>query len=263
MGKTGTANTNIDPIIMLENQENTIQSDEAEDTTSNHSNDEGTPTTETQIVFLMGLPASPLELLEGTTTTKYKDAILMSLPAIPPELLDFPDFNITFPVVITNLPMNPPESQQKIQSKQHTDEDHSDPAYEQSEHKHSEDSASEDGKVIKKRTQKEKCHDWGFDVLNIVQHADTAELVPPDGTWIHCEFIHSESRWEQSIDDLFRDQVTQIQEIKGEATITIYVEQLQQQREELKKDIQKDVTEKVKEIMLGYCRSSQVNLQLD
>eukprot|EP00957_Ditylum_brightwellii_P117707 8978770-Ditylum_brightwellii.AAC.1 len=64
------------------------------------------------------------------------------------------------------------------------------------------------------------------------------------------------------MEDIFRDQVTQIQEINREAATTLYVKQLQQQREELKKDNQKYVTEKVKE-MLGYYRSSQVNLQLD
>eukprot|EP00957_Ditylum_brightwellii_P079914 6078426-Ditylum_brightwellii.AAC.1 len=37
---------------------------------------------------------------------------------------------------------------------------------------------------------------------------------------IHCQFIHSESRQEQCIKDLFQDQVTQIQEINGEDAIT-------------------------------------------
>eukprot|EP00957_Ditylum_brightwellii_P204548 15339761-Ditylum_brightwellii.AAC.1 len=118
MGNTGTTNANIDPIIMLENQEDTTQSDEAENTIPNHRNNEGTPTTEAQKVFLMGLPVSPAELPEGTTNTEDQDAFLLSLPASPSELPDFPeDFNMPFAVVITNPLMNPPQINLKIYPK--------------------------------------------------------------------------------------------------------------------------------------------------
>eukprot|EP00957_Ditylum_brightwellii_P061568 4672388-Ditylum_brightwellii.AAC.1 len=111
MGNTESNNTNVNPVVMPENLENTILSDEAEDTTPNRSNDEGTPTIKVQQAFLMALPDIPPELPEGTTTTEVQDAFLMSLPASAPYLPDFlEDLNMPSPVVVSNQPMNPPES---------------------------------------------------------------------------------------------------------------------------------------------------------
>eukprot|EP00957_Ditylum_brightwellii_P001313 103194-Ditylum_brightwellii.AAC.1 len=116
MGNTESTNTNINPVIMPEHQENTILSDEAEDTTFNRSNDEGTPTIDVQQTFLMALPDIPPELPEGTTTTEVQDAFLMSLPASALYLPDFPeDLNMPFSIVVINQPTNPPESQQEIE----------------------------------------------------------------------------------------------------------------------------------------------------
>ena len=134
MGNTESNNTNVNPVIMPENLENTILCDEAEDTTPNCSNDEGTPTIKVQQAFLMALPDIPPELPEGTTTKEVQDAFLKSSPASALYLPDFPeDLNMPFPIVVTNQPMNSPESQQEI---------------EPSEHEHSDDPASGDGKKV-------------------------------------------------------------------------------------------------------------------
>eukprot|EP00957_Ditylum_brightwellii_P113810 8676967-Ditylum_brightwellii.AAC.1 len=103
MENIGTTYTIIDPIRMLENQEDTTQSDETEDTAHNYNKDEGTPTTEDQKAFPTGLPLSP------------------------PELPTFPeDFIMPSTVVINNPLVKSPKSQPQNLSKEHTDKEHSD-----------------------------------------------------------------------------------------------------------------------------------------